>query len=45
MSGLEATFLIVIALAAGYFVYVKEFKQKDCGCGNKGNCHKKQQRG
>lgn len=26
--------MIVIAIGAGYFVYAKEFKQKDCGCGN-----------
>lgn len=41
MSGFEAVFLIAIALGAAYFVYVKEFKQKDCGCGEGKSCHKK----
>ncbi|QCD52035.1 FeoB-associated Cys-rich membrane protein [Campylobacter sp. RM16192] len=41
MSGFEIVFLIVIAIGAGYFVYVKEFKQRDCGCGEGKSCHKK----
>ena len=40
MAWYEAAILIVIAIGAGYFVYAKEFRQKDCGsgkaCGSKG---------
>lgn len=39
MAWYEAVILIVLAVGAGYFVYAKEFKQKDCGCGSGKNCH------
>ena len=39
MAWYEAAILIVIAIGEGYFVYAKEFKQKDCGCGSGKNCH------
>ncbi|MGG7091770.1 FeoB-associated Cys-rich membrane protein [Campylobacter sp. 1BO] len=41
MSLYETLGLVAIGLAAAYFVYVKEFKQKDCGCGSGKNCHSK----
>ena len=38
MAWYEAAILIALAIGAGYFVYAKEFKQKDCGCGSGTKC-------
>lgn len=38
MAWYEVVILIVLAIGAGYFVYAKEFKQKDCGYGSGKNC-------
>nr|WP_315107388.1 hypothetical protein [uncultured Campylobacter sp.] len=37
----DAAILIVLAVGAGYFVYAKEFRQKDCGCGSGKACGSK----
>lgn len=44
MSGIEAIVLAVLAIGAGYYIYVREFKSSGCGCGKKG-CSNKKQRG
>ncbi|MBE2984095.1 FeoB-associated Cys-rich membrane protein [Campylobacter sp. RM9344] len=41
MAWYESVILITIAVAAGYYLYIKEFKKRDCGCGNGKNCQTK----
>jgi len=40
----DAAILIVLAVGAGYFVYAKGFRQKDCGCGSGKACGSKGKR-
>ena len=40
----DAAILIVLAVGAGYFVYAKGFRQKDCGCGINKACGSKGKR-
>lgn len=38
---MENAFLIIITLAAGFYLYRKIFKSGDCGCSDGGSCKTK----